>query len=230
MTGQRRSCALRFACIAFAVCLPLDDLSGYTGDGVAPFAGGTSAGGAAGAGSAGAASGGAAVGEGMGGTLPLGSAGTGGAGAAAGAWADAGGSSPLPTRAPDAGACNAEGEFAGVAGASCYRLTADTAVWLDARAACQSWGGDLVQIESAAEDDFLTARLTVDVWIGLSDRETEGTMLWVDASAPVFTHWGNAQPDDFNAQEDCGEKRVGDAGGWNDRPCDGEPQAYLCER
>jgi len=38
-------------------------------------------------------------------------------------------------------------------------------------------------------------------------------MVWVDGRPLVYENWSGVQPDDFNAQEDCGEKRVGDAGG-----------------
>ena len=54
--------------------------------------------------------------------------------------------------------------------------------------------------------------------------------MWADGGALSYENWGDTQPDDFNAQEDCGEKRLRDAGGWNDRPCEGDPQEFLCER
>lgn len=200
-------------------CLPLDDLSGYSSAPVAPFAGGNGSGGSSSGApaTAGAASG--QSGEAAGGALSLDPAGRAGG---------AGGSGSVDSA--DAGSCDGAGEFAGVDTRGCYRLTADTATWLDARAACIGWGGDLVRIESAAEDDFLTARLAIDVWIGVNDREVEGSMVWADGSPLGYENWGDAQPDDFNAQEDCGEKRAADAGSWNDGPCDGTPREFLCER
>ena len=233
MTGQPR---LRAACfgssIALAACLPLDDLSEYSSASVIPFAGGASGSGgtASGAPSVSASSGGTLSGEGMGGDLSLDPSNMEGRSGAAGALGDSGGGASSLAGTSDAGACSGDGEFAEAEGQSCYRLTADTALWVDARAACLSWGGDLVSIESAAEDDFLTSRSTIDVWIGANDRELEGTLVWADGSPLVYTNWGDAQPDDFGAQEDCGEKRVVDAGGWNDRPCDGTLQEFLCER
>jgi hypothetical protein len=227
VTGQPR---FRIACfgaiVTMAACLPLDDLSGYSSASVAPFAGGNGSGGSTSGGSssgvpatAGAGSG--QSGEGSGGALPLDPSGVAGG---------ASGSAPAPVGSADAGSCDGPDEFAGADARGCYQLTVETAAWLDARAACVSWGGDLVRIESAAEDDFLTARLTVNVWIGVNDREVEGTMVWADGSPLGYANWGDAQPDDFNAQEDCGEKRVLEGGDWNDSPCDGTPREFLCER
>jgi hypothetical protein len=149
-----------------------------------------------------------------------------------------------PPRDPDAGmtppasadaavvpfTCEGPGEFEGVGGQGCYRASVATATWFDAQDDCQAWGGDLVVIESQAEDTFLTARMTVDVWIGAHDRAVEGTVVWVNGQPFVFENWGTAQPDDFQGQEDCLEKRFVEEGAWNDRPCGGDPQAYFCER
>jgi hypothetical protein len=233
VTGQPRLRLARLARLApilmMAACLPLDDLSGYSSAAVAPFAGGSGFDGPASGGSAGAmaARAGSDSGEGSAGALSLDPSGMAGAqGAALGA----GGSESGAAGSADAGSCESSDEFASADARGCYRLTADTATWLDARAACLGWGGDLVSIESAAEDDFLTARLATDVWIGVNDREIEGDMVWADGSPLGYANWGAGQPDDFNAQEDCGEKRVADGGGWNDGPCAGTPRAFLCER
>lgn len=125
-------------------------------------------------------------------------------------------------------ACSAEGEFPSVDSLSCYRATDAVAGWFGARAACQAWGGDLVVIDSEAEDAFITERLDVEVWIGAHDRDFEGVFVWADGSPVLYTNWDVAQPDNFQGQENCAEKRV--TGFWNDRPCGGEPQEYLCER
>jgi Lectin C-type domain len=233
VTGQPRLRLVSIGAIAtLAACLPLDDLSGYSSAPVGPFAGGNGSGASGGSTSGSASSGAPAAagtgngqsGEGSGGALSLDPSGMAG-GAGAGDQGSGG-----SVGAADAGSCDGPDEFAGADARGCYLLTADTATWLDARAACVRWGGDLVRIESAAEDDSLNARLTIDVWIGANDREIEGTMVWADGSPLLYSNWGDAQPDDFNAQEDCGEKRVADAGGWNDSPCDGTPRAFLCER
>lgn len=228
VTVLPRLWAACLATTAFVACLPLDDLSGYSAS-VAPLTG------SAGVGASGGVSGGtrqstvgAASGEGLGGALSLDPSAVADASAGAGA-AETGAASP-PTVSIDAGACSGPDEFGSTQGQSCYWLPPDGALWVEARAACVSWGGDLVSIESAMEDDFLRQTLTNDVWIGVNDRDVEGTMVWADGSALAYANWAEEQPDDFGAQEDCVEKRVGDAGAWNDRPCEGTPQQFLCER
>jgi len=99
-----------------------------------------------------------------------------------------------PIGSSDAGACDADGEFPSAEGDRCYRVTSDVAEWLDAREACVRWGRDLVSIESAAEDDFLTQRLSLDVWIGANDRALEGTVVWADGGALSYENWGDTQP------------------------------------
>ena len=39
-------------------------------------------------------------------------------------------------------------------------------------------------------------------WIGLSDRDTEGTFVWADNQLNNFTYWAKNQPNNFN-NEDC---------------------------
>lgn len=126
--------------------------------------------------------------------------------------------------------CAGDGEFVAAQGTSCYRLFPPVAAWQAGRATCQGWGGDLAIIESLAEDEFVLANITLDVWIGASDQTTEGQMLWVDGEPVTFDHFPSGQPDDFGGNEDCVEKRLM-GGFWNDRPCTGgAPRTILCER
>jgi len=134
------------------------------------------------------------------------------------------------TLAADAGDdCDAEGEFRSLDGQSCYLLSSDEAGWIGARDACREWGGELATIQSRQEDDFLTPRPSVDTWIGANDRANEGIFVWADGTPVTFFNWSQAQPDNFEGQENCVEIRVLDRN-WNDRPCGGDPEPYLCER
>lgn len=124
--------------------------------------------------------------------------------------------------------CTAPGEFLDAAQRSCY-LEGQTAVaWTDARQRCQSWGGELVAIDSRQEDDFLTARLDITVWIGASDRVQEGRVVGLEGAPLPFTNWAAGQPDDFQNREDCVVKQAA-SGAWNDLPC-GSSRSYVCER
>ena len=142
---------------------------------------------------------------------------------------DAGSDGPSRADAAPVSICQGPGEFASAVADSCYLLSSEPVLWLEARSACRAWGGDLVSIESAFEDAFLTDRFASNTWIGANDRAQEGTMVWSTGVPVVYTNWSEQQPDDFMGGEDCIEKWISD-GQWNDRPCDGNAQPYLCER
>ncbi len=85
-------------------------------------------------------------------------------------------------------------------------------------------------IESASENKFITEAGLPMLWIGLTDKETEGTFLWVNGESPTTTFWYTNEPNNAGGNEDCvglltsGEK----AGTWNDFPCSTE-LAFVCE-
>ncbi|XP_025099693.1 C-type lectin domain family 2 member D-like [Pomacea canaliculata] len=68
---------------------------------------------------------------------------------------------------------------------SCYAFVDDLTSWTAAKTICLSLKADLVQIESAEENTFLTQivqqRKAVGVWIGLDDFVQEGR--WVLSSS-----------------------------------------------
>ena len=125
--------------------------------------------------------------------------------------------------------CDLTGEFESPNGESCYFVSVDTTGWIGARDACRAWGGELVSIDSPAENMFVSTRITSDIWIGANDRAAEGEFEWADGQAVTYFNWSDSQPDNFQGQENCVELRIIDRQ-WNDRPCGGDPQAYLCER
>lgn len=93
-----------------------------------------------------------------------------------------------------------------------YRRITDEVQWPIAAALC---AGDapgqthLAVIDGDAEYAELSATVTVDdMWIGLSDRVTNGTYLWVTAQdapiAPLGTYpWAPDRPDDPGGAQDC---------------------------
>ena len=71
------------------------------------------------------------------------------------------------------------GEFNG----SAYFLSDDIARAEDGQAAAQAVGGNLVTIDSQAENDFLTPLITEGVvYIGANDAVTEGSPAWIDGT------------------------------------------------
>lgn len=110
-----------------------------------------------------------------------------------------------------------------------YRVVDQPLPWTDAQRDCADDGGGthLVTIGSELERSGVRTLFGDDVWIGLSDRVTEGTFRWVAGAASPFTAWAGGQPDDATGDEDCVEqKRM--MSGWHDEPCT-ELRAYVCE-
>lgn len=66
-----------------------------------------------------------------------------------------------------------------------------------AQEACwRGTGYDLVRLDSYDEGTTVARRLTTDGWIGLTDRELEGTFVWVrDGAADTLGNWRPSEPD-----------------------------------
>ncbi|XP_034003341.1 CD209 antigen-like protein C [Trematomus bernacchii] len=116
-------------------------------------------------------------------------------------------------------------------GCSCYLLSTEKASWEQSRQHCTARGADLVIVDSEEEQEFITSKIKEDTWIGLNDREEEGTWKWVDGSPLTLnlTFWSTGQPDNFD-EEDCVEIRsVVHSQSWNDRPCENDLH-WICEK
>ena len=125
-----------------------------------------------------------------------------------------------------------EGEACG-----CERVVRDRSIYLactefrgtfdEARAWCGERGYDLAELVAPDEHDAIDALVGGgELWIGLTDRLTEGTFVWNDGSALTYERWATLEPNDFFG-EDCVLVR-GDGGKWNDADCD-EDHAMFCE-
>ncbi|KAK2840187.1 hypothetical protein Q5P01_013927 [Channa striata] len=101
---------------------------------------------------------------------------------------------------------------------------------------CKNREADLVVIDSAEEQKFLSGLITADMWIGLTDSEDEGTWKWTDGSPLTLRYWEKQQPDNFSGdnelgEENCAHIRPGKKTeeNWNDLPCD-TSQHWICEK
>ncbi|XP_028992577.2 CD209 antigen-like protein C isoform X1 [Betta splendens] len=121
-------------------------------------------------------------------------------------------------------------------GCSCYHVSSQSGSWTKGREECRKSGADLVVVDSAEEQTFLTKLTKQESWIGLSDSDKEGTWKWVDGSPLTVTFWNSNQPDNGNGdprhgEEDCvhiNMYRVEEQK-WNDRSCE-VLIPWICEK
>ncbi|XP_077185447.1 hepatic lectin-like isoform X2 [Paroedura picta] len=106
----------------------------------------------------------------------------------------------------------------------CYYFSLETASWMQAKARCEEKLSQLVVINNTAEQNFIQTRTRNDrYWMGLTDRDREGTWRWVDGSDynTGFMHWKPGEPNNDGHGEDCAH--VWGNGEWNDVYC-----TYFC--
>lgn len=81
-----------------------------------------------------------------------------------------------------------------------YRVVDNSSDWDSAEAACEADGHHLAIPDDATERDAMyNALVTENIWIGVTDRITEGTYLSVTGGTATYLPWGAGEPD----AEDC---------------------------
>jgi hypothetical protein len=116
-----------------------------------------------------------------------------------------------------------------VVGTTCYERMNAMVDWNGARSGCGS-AAHLAIVRDAATQQALGSLLNLSEngWIGGTDQMTEGTFLWIDGSAVMFTAWLFSQPDNQN-NSDCILTANDGQLGWDDAVCT-ELHHYFCER
>ncbi|XP_033992153.1 C-type lectin domain family 17, member A-like [Trematomus bernacchii] len=117
-------------------------------------------------------------------------------------------------------------------GCSCYNLSTEKASWEQSRDNCRARGAHLVTVDSNKKQEFITRMIKEDTWIGLSDREEEGTWTWVDGSPLNLTLWEEAQPDNGEGDRKIGEEdcvNINPSTWWKDRSCRNH-LPWICEK
>ncbi|MGB0591910.1 MAG: lectin-like protein [Myxococcota bacterium] len=104
-----------------------------------------------------------------------------------------------------------------------------TTMWDTAKSACRDWGGYLTTITTPAENDFLSAFLSGNAWIGYNDLQAENSFAWDGAATTTYyENWDSSEPNSDGANnEDC--SYVNSSGVWFDTYCDTELR-YICEK
>uniref|UniRef100_A0A8P4KPB0 C-type lectin domain-containing protein n=1 Tax=Dicentrarchus labrax TaxID=13489 RepID=A0A8P4KPB0_DICLA len=110
---------------------------------------------------------------------------------------------------------------------SVYYISSIKKTWNASRDDCLKKGADLMIINSEEEQ----VQLKDNMWIGLTDSETEGTWKWVDGTPLTTSYWMDGEPYNYDLkEEDCVEvKQHEKKNSWNDKPCD-LPNFWICEK
>nr|XP_040056811.1 CD209 antigen-like isoform X7 [Gasterosteus aculeatus aculeatus] len=112
---------------------------------------------------------------------------------------------------------------------SCYLLSTRDGSWENGRKDCRDQGADLVIIDSLEEQKFLSSINRRRSWIGLSDKDIEGTWKWIDGTPLTAAYWYRdanvVEPNNggggSTVEEDCAEMNpdLKTQNSWNDLPC-----------
>uniref|UniRef100_A0A674AJA7 C-type lectin domain-containing protein n=1 Tax=Salmo trutta TaxID=8032 RepID=A0A674AJA7_SALTR len=109
-----------------------------------------------------------------------------------------------------------------------YYISSEVKSWDESRQDCVERGADLVIINSKEEQTFLT-NLNKRFWIGLTDKDKEGTWKWMGGTPLTTTYWMGKNPDK-KMVEDCAEISIGPVeGNWKDLSC-ATHLNWICEQ
>ena len=99
-----------------------------------------------------------------------------------------------------------------------YSVISSSTSWENANKEAKKLGGHLATITSKEENAALKTLVQssgINVWIGATDKDKEGTWKWVTGEEFSFSNWASGEPNDANSNEDY----VGiyyDSYTWND--------------
>ncbi|XP_034739047.1 C-type mannose receptor 2-like [Etheostoma cragini] len=112
---------------------------------------------------------------------------------------------------------------------SFYHFSSKKKSWQGSRDDCVQKGADLVIINSREEQEFI-GRFPKHLWIGLTDKETEGRWTWVDGTLLTQSYWMPSEPNGhMSRDEECAEiSNSFFLNSWNDDLCNVE-KFWICE-
>jgi len=99
--------------------------------------------------------------------------------------------------------------------------------------ACSDLGAVLATVESAYDDTVILNMMAKDTWIGLNDKDVEGTFTWIADSSNLgsYINWYGSNPGSSTVQS-CVIKKFLTAGNpnqgqWDDVGCN-KDLPYAC--
>ncbi|XP_067125998.1 uncharacterized protein [Centruroides vittatus] len=114
-----------------------------------------------------------------------------------------------------------------------FRISSDHLTFENSVEQCKKENGTLVKIEDAATYNFLLKimkqKKIKSAWIGLSDKDEEGTWAWTDGTELGSIHfWAENEPNNLHGNENCVEITSVIKYKWNDADCNLD-NAYFCQ-
>ena len=124
----------------------------------------------------------------------------------------------------------------------CYFVSKERKPWGDAQAFCVKREGELVQITSFEENEYVFKLVKKRepslqrVWIGLKYNQEVNKFLWSDNAVPYFKYWPNSIEPLGNSSKPCVymftsrkfEQRKA-PGSWNDVTCESF-NGFVCKK
>ena len=127
--------------------------------------------------------------------------------------------------------CNGN-SYAFVCNAPQYIAVSQKLTYSNANSYCLStFGTTLATIFNSEMNDIVRYSATAigistseNLWIGLSDQNSEGNFVWQDGTSLGYTNWNSGEPNN-SGNEDCTE--MYSTGKWNDKDCS-QTRYFVC--
>lgn len=120
---------------------------------------------------------------------------------------------------------------------SCYGVSNEALSWPEALEVCERFGAGLVEVDNAAENEFIKgigrSRGYQGTWLGATDIFSDGHWKWMSSGRTLssgFTDWQPGQPANDGGPESCmtNWKTDGFDYRWGDLLC-GLAMHFVCE-